>query len=588
MKRIILFLLLSLGTVSAWASLRQSEYRWRNDDGDEISATWKAAPNTAIFLTDFSTILRVRIEFDNENSLGEISTIGHYLYYSKDGGGTWTQINNSETNDFKLVNSAHVSHGESTTAHLSAGFGTFTSGKIVSDITPSAAVTISDGQKTEMEWVIQPTIFCENFTTYLFEMTEVESSGVRPELNTDFDCDEPVITVDSFYERCNPGRFEINASVDIEEATINWWDAEVDGDLLGSGPIFTTDSYLTSTTIYAEGFSGGCFAERIPVELIIRPSPDFQIDLTDGVYCANNGILNITSSPEQPESSVYLWNTGESTSNINVPPSFGVEKTYWLQITNEWGCVNTDTGKYIINPSPEVDLGPDVTVCEGSSVTLDAANPDCSFYWNTGALTQTLTVDDGGEYHVIATNEFGCYAMDTIMVTVEGFSPTTEGIIVYNMGPMSYKFKAHNPLNVEGYKWNFGDSSAVSVSPSPTHTYANPGTYYVTLEISSSCGKAEYHTYATVVQSIEEAELAKKYLKVYPNPAQNTLLVETTEGVMIEQIEVINNLGQKTIQQAYGQSSRIQLELGELPSGIYYLNVISDKGLMIQKFQILK
>lgn len=588
MKKIILLSLLLMVGFSSFASLRQSKYRWRNDDGNESTATWKAPNNTPIFLTDITETLRLRIEFDNDNGYGFSSVIDQYLYYSKDGGATWTQINTSDANDFKLVSSSFVTHGTPTTNQLGTGLGSFISGVTISNISPDLSMSLFDNQRTEIEWVIQPTMLCENFTNYKFEMTLWETTGVQGELNTDFDCDEPVITVDSIFERCGPGSLDLNASVDLEDATINWWDSPEGGSLLGTGTSITTPVYAATDTVYVEGFSGGCYSDRVPVVLVIHPLPVIDIAIPDGTVCATNGIFTIEATPSSiPSGSTYLWNTGETTSSISVPPSFGVEQLYWVEVTNEWGCTAADTVRLIINPSPEVNLGDDILVCEGSTVTLDAGNPGASFYWNTGALTQTLTVDDGGSYSVIVTNSFGCYSMDTVLVTVEGFSPTVDGIIVNNMGPKSFKFKAHNPKYVEAYKWTFGDGTSPSLSAIPTHTYAEPGTYLVTLEVSSSCGKAEFYTYATVVQGIAEIELAKNHLKVYPNPTNQLLNINTYDGVYIQKIELINTLGQKHLEQSYPNLENVQIDVQQLPAGIYYLNVHSNKGLMIQSFQVL-
>ena len=48
-----------LNVCAAQASLRHAEYRWRNDDGDEASATWKAASNTPIFVEDMDEVVRL-------------------------------------------------------------------------------------------------------------------------------------------------------------------------------------------------------------------------------------------------------------------------------------------------------------------------------------------------------------------------------------------------------------------------------------------------------------------------------------------------------------------------------------------------
>ncbi len=52
--------------------------------------------------------------------------------------------------------------------------------------------------------------------------------------------------------------------------------------------------------------------------------------------------------------------------------------------------------------------------------------------------------------------------------------------------PINFTQSSCNVGN-DGYLWNFGDGNT-STEPSPSHTYANPGNYTVTLTVSNSCG----------------------------------------------------------------------------------------------------
>ncbi len=62
----------------------------------------------------------------------------------------------------------------------------------------------------------------------------------------------------------------------------------------------------------------------------------------------------------------------------------------------------------------------------------------------------------------------------------------------------------------ENFTWNFGDGTPLSSEISPTHTYANPGTYTITLTINNesegSC--SQVHTEAVVVESCEQPCIA--------------------------------------------------------------------------------
>jgi len=72
-----------------------------------------------------------------------------------------------------------------------------------------------------------------------------------------------------------------------------------------------------------------------------------------------------------------------------------------------------------IYPVPQPDLGPDLTICEGNTVTLNA-NCEADLYsWSTGQFgSPTITVSDSGTYWVHATfAETGCMGSDDIHIS---------------------------------------------------------------------------------------------------------------------------------------------------------------------------
>jgi hypothetical protein len=66
---------------------------------------------------------------------------------------------------------------------------------------------------------------------------------------------------------------------------------------------------------------------------------------------------------------------------------------------------------------PDVDLGNDTLLQTGQTILLNAGNPGCSYFWSTGATTQTLLVIISGTYSVQVTNACGSDE-DEIIVTI--------------------------------------------------------------------------------------------------------------------------------------------------------------------------
>ncbi|MBK7174998.1 MAG: gliding motility-associated C-terminal domain-containing protein, partial [Bacteroidales bacterium] len=80
------------------------------------------------------------------------------------------------------------------------------------------------------------------------------------------------------------------------------------------------------------------------------------------------------------------------------------------------GHNDTATREVKIMPYPIINLGNDITLCKGDSVTLDAGFGASKYLWNTGATTWNIVARDTGTYAVRVENQVGCSSSDTIRV----------------------------------------------------------------------------------------------------------------------------------------------------------------------------
>lgn len=98
----------------------------------------------------------------------------------------------------------------------------------------------------------------------------------------------------------------------------------------------------------------------------------------------------------------YLWNNG-STASTFIAETPG---TYSVIITLE-NCSSSDT-IFIDNVSPIViDLGPDLSICEGEQVTFGTDITADQFIWSSGETTPTITTNTSGIYQ-LTTEINGC------------------------------------------------------------------------------------------------------------------------------------------------------------------------------------
>lgn len=111
------------------ATYDQRSFRGRNDDGNETTATWKAAINTN-WSQALDTKFRVRFEIqETSGTAGPDPSPLWRLQYRKNGG-SWTNVTGTSTNVRSTSSSGGVSDGTRTTNQLANGTGTFRQGEV--------------------------------------------------------------------------------------------------------------------------------------------------------------------------------------------------------------------------------------------------------------------------------------------------------------------------------------------------------------------------------------------------------------------------------------------------------------------------
>ena len=584
MKTRILLILLLLISLDSFASLRMTKYRWRNDDGNEATATWKAAQNTPITVSNTNELLRLRIEMDNDNANSYDDYPDGELEYSKDGGVNWTLISNSATNDFRFITSPNVTHNANTTTQITGTFGTYQAGKIIADL-PNAASEISlyDGGRTEYEWVLSPTAFTQPMTTYNFRIAYYYDLIATPTLTTTC-INSDLVSVDEGFT-CVPGTVTLTATTN-PGGFVRWYDAQ--NNLVGNGPTFVTPVLNADETYQARpyvvyGNNQECFGTPVSVTARYYPIPNVNLG-RDTAFCEGNAYTLIARG----SFASYLWDDNLTT------PARTVSQTgrYHVTVTATGGCKASDTINVTVNPLPIVDLGPDREFCYGDTIVLDAnpSNLSVQVLWENNTTNPIRSVTEPGNYGVEVKNSFGCIARDNIILTTKD-EPLADGINIIFAQKLTYNYNIQNPRFVNEVEWDFGDGSPTAKGNYVTHTYAKEGLYNVTAKMSSVCPG---NPPAIIVNSLNAIggtginTLNPEDVSIYPIPTKDQLFLKLTDDNTFIVVSVHNNIGQQLLSFVPGNASSFTLDLAHLSSGIYMLRLETSKGLFYKKIQVVK
>ncbi len=177
--------------------------------------------------------------------------------------------------------------------------------------------------------------------------------------------------------------------------------------LWSTGQITQSIDVTNSGTYSVEVTMNGCTSEdEAQIELL--PMPDVNLG-NDIAQC--EGAEIILTAPFY-NGATYLWSTGATTQSINV----GTNDNFSVEV-NWNGCADADEVLVNVLPIPIVNLGNEITTCEGITTALDAGNTGATYLWSTGQTTQSIDVTNSGTYSVVVTLN-GCISDDEVEIDI--------------------------------------------------------------------------------------------------------------------------------------------------------------------------
>ncbi len=315
----------------------------------------------------------------------------------------------------------------------------------------------------------------------------------------------------------------------------NWaWDFADGGTATGQNATHTYTNpgdYDVSLTV--TDVSGCTFETVIQVNVGGLPPVDFSWDNS----CENTPIQFTTDATVTDVGAVaiYDWDFGDGTGSNNQDPLHTYLNANMYNVTltiiDTLGYTNSVTHQVEVMPEPismfsisspncensetyfedySIALSGYLTTWEwdfgdGNTATINFPDdPDVShIYPSTGTYTAMLTV----------TTSDGCQATSTQEVTI---TPSPIAQIDYDAGCMSGPISFHDVSSENGAgtiiarQWNFGDpasgSSNQSTQSDPTHLFSGPGTYEVTLSITSQSGCTDADTMEITITDAPEVD----------------------------------------------------------------------------------
>lgn len=256
--------------------------------------------------------------------------------------------------------------------------------------------------------------------------------------------------------------------------------------------------------------------------ITVVAAPNVQI-ASQNALCDNGPIVSLSATPTGG-----TWNgngiVSPSAGTFN-PSIAGPGLTFVTYTATLGQCSDTDTLDVMVNPAPDPSFTVTSPLCvTDNPVTLNPATPGGTFSGTGGVINNTFDPAAGGGnydvYYSVTVN--GCTDSDTMQVVVNDVPVANGTVTLQQVGQLTYNFNGSTSQYGVTYNWNFGDGNN-GTGVTTTHTYANPGTYDVTLIVINSCGSDTFTTKLVINGTSIASFNNGADVSVVPNPFQQQI-----------------------------------------------------------------
>ncbi|WP_416350892.1 PKD domain-containing protein [Rivularia sp. UHCC 0363] len=318
------------------------------------------------------------------------------------------------------------------------------------------------------------------------------------------------------------------------------------------------DNGTYTVTVTVEDTNGASTQQTLTVQ-VDNVAPTIT-EITGDTVINEGDTANYTATVTDPgdDKLTYSWNFGDGSTpktGENVSHIFTDDGIYTVTLTVEDGDggIATETITVTVNNvAPTItEITGDTNINEGDIATFkaianDPGNDKLTYTWDFGDGSTPIQGDnvshkylDNGDYTVTltVTDDDGASTTQTQTLTVNNLAPIVNAgisrtIIEGESITFNGSFNDSGILDTHSIKWDFGDGTVIEGEAAdylnPTHIYANPGNYTVTLTVTDNDGASTTDTLQLNVLEITKLKFQqeKLSLRVY----EDSQLVEDVRG----------------------------------------------------------
>ncbi|MCZ2442343.1 MAG: gliding motility-associated C-terminal domain-containing protein [Flavobacteriales bacterium] len=457
------------------------------------------------------------------NTLNLNSTGGGTYTWTGPGGFTSTQqnpsipnttISNAGTYIVTVTSTAGCTATANTTVSISSSLAVTASSNM--PVCEGSTLTLSTSGGTVYSWIGPggfssssqnpniPNASSANNGTYTVTVTNASGCTGSATINITVEA-LPIVSASNNSPICLGGTINLSAT---GGTTYSWTGPSGFNSSLQNPSIASANSTHDGVYVVTVGNAAGCTASA-STTVIVGSSISVTADNNSPICSGETILLSATGGVD------YNWSGPGGFSSNDQNPSItnagtSSNGTYTVTITDVNGCKGTATTIVTVSDLPSIIVGSNLPICQGEALMLNVSG-GIDYNWSgpngyssteQNPVINDVTTQHNGTYIVTVSNAAGCTASASVDVTVNPLPQVNfTGMNLTGCTPVCVDFSDMTTIssgNITNWTWSANGTTFSNVQH-PTQCFSTPGTYDVSLAVTSAQGCSASYLVADMV-----------------------------------------------------------------------------------------
>jgi hypothetical protein len=306
------------------------------------------------------------------------------------------------------------------------------------------------------------------------------------------------------------------------------------------------------------------------------PGARFNVPFTfGGIYATGNVFsVQLSDSAGSFENALVIGRLSARQGSIvaaTIPADIAPGTRYRVRVVSSEPAVTGQSNQSDITinavPAPVIAPSGPTTICNGSSVTLDAGPGFRSYRWSNGLTTRTIAASQAGDYTVTVTNTAGCegtsFAIPVRIIAPEKPTITREAGVLRSSQAVAYR-------------WSL-NGTEIAGATGDTFQPTQEGSYTVTITDTTGCTAVSDPFFFSTLGV--DREIDGKGLSIYPRPNRGRFTVELGLPHPGDVTTRVIDAAGRTVRQWSERGAELyrrEVDIRDLPAGVYFVRVESE------------